>query len=90
MRSAALECAREGITVNAVMPGNILTEGLAAQGEAYLKEMKHSIPNHSLGKPEDISHAVCYLALKEAGFITDQPIIVDGGQVLPKSPEALL
>ncbi|EIM63258.1 3-oxoacyl-ACP reductase FabG [Desulfobacter postgatei] len=90
MRSVALECAREGITVNAVMPGNILTEGLAAQGEAYLEEMKHSIPTHSLGKPEDIGHAVCFLASKEASFITGQTIIVDGGQVLPESPEALL
>lgn len=90
MRSAALECAREGITVNAVMPGNILTEGLAAQGEAYLEEMKRSIPTHSLGKPEDIGHAVCFLASKEAGFITGQTIIIDGGQVLPESPEALL
>lgn len=90
MRSAALECAREGITVNAVMPGNILTEGLAAQGEAYLEEMKRSIPTHSLGKPEDIGHAVCFLASKEAGFITGQTIIIDGGQILPESPEALL
>lgn len=90
MRSAALECAREGITVNAVMPGNILTEGLAAQGEAYLEEMKRSIPTRSLGKPEDIGHAVCFLASKEAGFITGQTIIIDGGQVLPESPEALL
>ncbi|TKB24609.1 3-oxoacyl-ACP reductase FabG [Desulfopila sp. IMCC35006] len=90
MRSAALECAREGITVNAVMPGNILTEGLAAQGEAYLEEMKRSIPTHSLGKPEDVGHAVCFLASKEAGFITGQTIIIDGGQVLPESPEALL
>ena len=90
MRSAALECAREGITVNAVMPGNILTEGLAAQGEAYLEEMKRSIPTNSLGKPEDIGHAVCFLASKEAGFITGQTIVIDGGQVLPESPEALL
>ncbi len=90
MRSAALECAREGITINAVMPGNILTEGLAEQGEAYLEEMKRSIPTHSLGKPEDIGHAVCFLASKEAGYITGQTIIVDGGQILPESPEALL
>lgn len=90
MRSAALECAREGITVNAVMPGNILTEGLAAQGEAYLEQMRRSIPTHSLGRPEDIGHAVCFLASKETGYITGQTIIIDGGQILPESPEALL
>lgn len=49
MRSAALEYARHGITINAVMPGNILTEGLQAQGETYLNQMKASIPTHTLG-----------------------------------------
>ncbi len=90
MRSAALECAREGITINAVMPGNIRTAGLEAQGEAYLKEMADSIPVKSLGAPEDIGHAACFLASKEARFITGQTIIVDGGQILPESFEAIL
>ena len=90
MRSAALECAREGITINAVMPGNIRTAGLEAQGEAYLKEMADSIPVKSLGEPEDIGHAACFLASKEARFITGQTIIGDGGQILPESFEAIL
>lgn len=90
MRSAALECAREGITINAVMPGNIRTAGLEAQGEAYLKEMAESIPVKSLGEPEDIGHAACFLASAEARFITGQTIIVDGGQILPESFEAIL
>lgn len=90
MRSAALECAREGITINAVMPGNIRTAGLEAQGEAYLKEMAESIPVKSLGEPEDIGHAACFLASPEARFITGQTIIVDGGQILPESFEAIL
>lgn len=90
MRSAALECAREGITINAVMPGNIRTAGLEAQGEAYLKEMANSIPVKSLGEPEDIGHAACFLASAEARFITGQTIIVDGGQILPESFEAIL
>lgn len=90
MRSAALECAKDHITINAVMPGNILTEGLAEQGEAYLEQMTRAIPVKTLGKPEDIGHAVCFLASREAGFITGQTIIVDGGQILPESPEAIL
>ncbi|OYD26044.1 3-oxoacyl-ACP reductase FabG [Oceanimonas baumannii] len=89
MRSAALECARDGITINAVMPGNILTEGLQAQGEEYLEQMKAAIPTHTLGTPDDIGHAACFLASKEARYITGQTLIVDGGQVLPESPEAL-
>ncbi|MBP6115210.1 MAG: 3-oxoacyl-ACP reductase FabG [Neisseriaceae bacterium] len=90
MRSAALEYANAGVTINAVMPGNILTEGLQAQGEAYLNQMKAAVPTHTLGTPEDIGHAACFLASKEAAFITGQTIIVDGGQILPESPEALL
>ncbi len=90
MRSAALEYARYGININAVMPGNILTEGLKAQGEGYIKEMTASIPTHSLGSPEDIGYTVCFLASNEAKFITGQTIIVDGGQILPESPDAIL
>lgn len=90
MRSASLEYAKDGITINAVMPGNILTEGLETQGEEYLGQMTRSIPAKKLGKPEDIGYAVCFLASKEASYITGQTIIVDGGQILPESPEAVL
>ena len=90
MRSAALEYARLGITINAVMPGNILTEGLQAQGEAYLAQMRAAIPTHTLGTPRDIGTAACFLASDEAAYITGQTLIIDGGQVLPESPEALL
>lgn len=90
MRSAALEYARFGITINAVMPGNILTEGLQAQGEAYLNQMRAAIPTHTLGTPRDIGVAACFFASDEAAYITGQTLIIDGGQVLPESPEALL
>lgn len=84
MRSAALEVASQNITVNAVMPGNVLTEGLEGLGEEYLKEMASSIPMKKLGSVEDIAYAALFLASKEAGFITGQTIIVDGGQILPE------
>lgn len=90
MRSAALEYARLGITINAVQPGNILTEGLKAQGETYLDQMRATIPAHTLGEPEDIGYAAAFLASDEAKYITGQTIIIDGGQILPESPEALL
>src|SRR5690554_1242014 len=89
MRSAALEVANSGITINAVMPGNVLTEGLQAQGEEYLNQMRAAIPTHTLGTPDDIGHAACFLASEEARYITGQQIIVDGGQVLPESPDAI-
>lgn len=90
MRSAALEYARFGITVNAVLPGNILTDGLKAQGETYLNQMRATIPTHTLGEPKDIGYAAAFLASTEAKYITGQTIIIDGGQILPESPEALL
>lgn len=85
MRTAALELAGDGITVNAVMPGNILTEGLEGLGEDYLQEMASAIPMKKLGTVEDIGYAALFLASKEAGFITGQTIIVDGGQILPEN-----
>ena len=90
MRSAALEYARFGITINAVMPGNVLSEGLKAQGETYLAQMCAAIPTHTLGTPEDIGYTACFLASREAAYITGQTIIIDGGQILPESAEALL
>ena len=90
MRSAALEYARFGITINAVMPGNVLSEGLKAQGETYLAQMRAAIPTHTLGTPEDIGYAACFLASREAAYITGQTIIIDGGQILPESADALL
>ncbi|WP_217914018.1 3-oxoacyl-ACP reductase FabG [Miltoncostaea marina] len=89
MRSAAIEVARDGITINAVMPGNILTEGLREQGDDYLRQMAASVPTGTLGEPRDIGTAACFLASSEARFITGQTLIVDGGQILPESPEAL-
>lgn len=87
MRSAALEYAKYGITVNAIQPGNILTEGLIQAGEEYMRKMKEIIPVYTLGKPEDIGYAAVFLASREAGFITGQTTIVDGGQVLPETPD---
>ncbi|PLR78352.1 3-oxoacyl-ACP reductase FabG [Bacillus sp. V3-13] len=85
MRTAALELAGDNITVNAVLPGNVLTEGLEGLGDDYLQEMAAAIPMKKLGSVEDIGYAALFLASKEAGFITGQTIIVDGGQILPEN-----
>ncbi|MGH6853789.1 MAG: 3-oxoacyl-ACP reductase FabG [Aestuariivirga sp.] len=89
MRTACIELAKYGITVNAVMPGNIVTEGLAGMGEEYQRSMAASVPLKRLGSVEDIGHAALYFASKEAAYVTGQTIIVDGGQILPESLEAL-
>jgi 3-oxoacyl-[acyl-carrier protein] reductase len=89
MRTAAVELARRGITVNAVLPGNILTEGLQDLGEDYQRSMAASIPAGKLGTVDDIAHVCLFLATDEAAYVTGQAIAVDGGQVLPESLDAL-
>jgi 3-oxoacyl-[acyl-carrier protein] reductase len=89
MRTAAIELAKYNITVNAVLPGNIVTEGLVAEGEAYGEAMVASIPMKRLGHVDDIAHAALYFASREAGYVTGQTLIVDGGQGLPESLAAL-
>jgi 3-oxoacyl-[acyl-carrier protein] reductase len=89
MRSAAIELAPHRITVNAVLPGNILTEGLKDMGADYLAGMTRGIPAGALGTPEDIGYAAAFLASDEASYVTGQALVVDGGQVLPESLEAM-
>jgi 3-oxoacyl-[acyl-carrier protein] reductase len=85
VRTAAIELAGRGITINAVMPGNIETEGLAELGPEYRQQMEASIPQGKLGRVEDIGNAALFLATDEASYITGQTIVVDGGQVLSES-----
>ena len=89
LRTACIELAKYGVTINAVLPGNIVTEGLEGLGQDYLDTMAASIPLKKLGVVEDIGNAALFLASKEANYITGQTIIVDGGQILPESLEAL-
>jgi 3-oxoacyl-[acyl-carrier protein] reductase len=89
MRTACIEVAKYGITVNAVMPGNIRTEGLAEMGPEYEASMAASIPLRRIGEVEDIGYAALYFASKEAAYVTGQTIVVDGGQIVPESLEAL-
>ena len=89
MRTAAIELAPHQITVNAVLPGNIFTEGLEGMGADYIAKMEASIPLKRLGTVKDIANAALFLASEEAAYITGQSIVVDGGQVLPESLGAL-
>lgn len=84
MRSAALEFAPHGITVNAVLPGNIVVETSADFTAEQVAAMNEAIPLGHMGEVEDIAHAALFLASKEAAYITGQTIVVDGGQVLPE------
>jgi len=87
MRSAALEVAGAGITINAVLPGNIRTPGFDGLGPEHARRMSGAIPLGRVGEPEDVGWAVRFLASSEAGYITGQTLVIDGGQVLPEGTD---
>jgi 3-oxoacyl-[acyl-carrier protein] reductase len=89
MRSAALELARSGITINAILPGNIITEGLSDLGPDYLQAMEAAIPLGRLGSIEEVASAALFLGTEEAAYITGQTLVIDGGQTIPESLEAM-
>jgi len=89
MRTAAIELAPHNITINAVMPGNIMTEGMEGVGADYIAKTAASIPMKKLGSVDDIANACLFFASEEAGYITGQQIVVDGGQVLPENQGAM-
>lgn len=80
-RSMALELAPK-VRVNAVCPGYILTPMQEAE---YTPEMLHTcaskIPLERLGSPEDVAALFAFLASEEAGFITGETIVIDGGEI---------
>jgi 3-oxoacyl-[acyl-carrier protein] reductase len=89
LRTAAIELAPKKITVNAVLPGNIITEGLIGMGQDYMDQMSAAVPAGHLGAVADIGNAALFFATDEAAYITGQSLVVDGGQILPESPQAL-
>ena len=81
-RALARELGSRGITVNCVAPGFIETDMTAALPEEQQKALLGQIPLGHLGKPEDIAHAVAYLASARAGYVTGQEIHVNGGMFM--------
>ena len=87
IRTAALELARENITVNGIEPGYIRTAAMELLAdEEGLAQMTKYIPVGYMGAPEDIAYCMLYLASDEARYITGQTICIDGGSTLPENP----
>jgi 3-oxoacyl-[acyl-carrier protein] reductase len=78
-QSLAKEVARIGITVNAVCPGYVETEALAAMNDDEHKAAQARVPMRRFGRPEEVAAAVRFLACPEAGYITGSVLKVDGG-----------
>ncbi|MBC7437971.1 MAG: 3-oxoacyl-ACP reductase FabG [Bdellovibrionales bacterium] len=81
-RALARELGSRNITVNCVAPGFIETDMTAGLPEAQQKTLLDQIPLGHLGKPQDIAHAVAYLASPQASYVTGQELHVNGGMYM--------
>jgi len=81
-RALARELGSRGITVNCIAPGFIETDMTSALPQEQQKALLGQIPLGHLGRPEDIAHAVAFLASRQAGYITGQEIHVNGGMYM--------
>ena len=80
-RTLSKELISRGVTVNAVAPGFIASEMTAELGDVVLEEVKKRIPAKRVGAPEDVAAAVLFLASKNAGYVSGQTLVVDGGMI---------
>ena len=83
---AALDYAADGIRVNAVAPGPILTDGLLDAGEAAQRAAADAMPLRRVGRPEEVAAAVVWLCSDDAGFITGTTLVVDAGKLAGTPP----
>lgn len=80
-KTLALEVADDGITVNAIAPGMILTpmNERAMKDEDYRKSLTRNIPLKRAGRPEEVAQLAVYLASPAAAYITGASLVIDGG-----------
>lgn len=79
-KALAQEGARSGVTVNAIAPGYIDTDMVAAVPQEVLAKIVARIPVNRLGKAEEIARGVAFLVDEDAGFITGSTLSINGGQ----------
>jgi NAD(P)-dependent dehydrogenase (short-subunit alcohol dehydrogenase family) len=82
VRTLAVENAAHGITVNAILPGLVGTEQVRGMPAEVRERALSATPAARLIEPEEIAHAVCFLASEQAAMLTGQTIALDGGASL--------
>ena len=92
-KSLAADLAKDGIRLNAIMPGYILTpmvknmskESDPENPNAVIESIENAIPMKRLGDPTEVGELAAFLASSEASYITGQGIVIDGGSTLPET-----
>jgi acetoacetyl-CoA reductase len=79
-KALAMECAAQGITVNAIAPGYVDTDMVRAVPENILEKIIARIPMGRLGRAHDIARAVCFLCSDDGDFVTGSTLSINGGQ----------
>lgn len=82
-KALACEVATRGITVNVVAPGFIQTDMTSGLNEQWKAQLLSRIPMQRIGSPEDIAHAVSFLASEGAGYMTGCTLHINGGMLMP-------
>ena len=78
-KTAALDCAKLGIRINAVCPGAIETPGLMKSSEEFRRALMDKTPVGRLGRPEEVAAAVLWLCSDPAAYVTGTGLVMDGG-----------
>jgi NAD(P)-dependent dehydrogenase (short-subunit alcohol dehydrogenase family) len=78
-RSAAMEYAPQGIRINAVAPGRVVTDMMLASGIADMRQVAAGLPLRRMGRPEEVAAAVCWLLSDEASYVVGNTLCADGG-----------
>ena len=81
-RALARELGSRNITVNCIAPGFIATDMTASLSEDQQQALLAQIPLGHLGKPQDVAHAVAFIASPQAAYITGQELHVNGGMYM--------
>ncbi len=85
-RNLAIDYSRHGVTFNTVEPGPVATERLARWGPTKARRLALAAAVRQIGQPEDVAHAVAFLASAHSGHITGEELRVDGGLHLGNTP----